>query len=145
MIWWLAFEKKTFQFWREIWIQVVVILLQLYSHLYFHSFLLFLHLPICNSIVVKEIQILWYRKFKHKVIPKERKCPPVLYSDLYVYCLLAFQKNSHLYIFFQSYTFIIFKEISHPYFYSELSSIRNSRVFRHKDRICNPIDILNLL
>ena len=32
MIWWLAFEKKPFQFWREIWIQVVVILLQLYSH-----------------------------------------------------------------------------------------------------------------
>ena len=31
MIWWLVFEKKPFQFWREIWIQVVVILLQLYS------------------------------------------------------------------------------------------------------------------
>ena len=31
MIWWLALEKKTFQFWREIWIQVVVILLQLYD------------------------------------------------------------------------------------------------------------------
>ena len=30
MIWWLAFQKKPFQFWREIWIQVVVILLQLY-------------------------------------------------------------------------------------------------------------------
>ena len=30
MIWWLVFEKKTFQFWREIWIQIVVILLQLY-------------------------------------------------------------------------------------------------------------------
>ena len=30
MIWWLAFEKKLFQFWRKIWIQVVVILLQLY-------------------------------------------------------------------------------------------------------------------
>ena len=30
MIWWLAFEKKPFQFWREIWIQVVVILSQLY-------------------------------------------------------------------------------------------------------------------
>ena len=30
MIWWLAFEKKPFQFWREIWIQVVAILLQLY-------------------------------------------------------------------------------------------------------------------
>ena len=30
MIWWLAFEKKPFQFWRKIWIQVVVILLQLY-------------------------------------------------------------------------------------------------------------------
>ena len=30
MIWWLVFEKKSFQFWREIWIQVVVILLQLY-------------------------------------------------------------------------------------------------------------------
>ena len=25
MIWWLAFEKKPFQFWRGIWIQVVVI------------------------------------------------------------------------------------------------------------------------
>ena len=32
MIWWLAFEKKPFQFWREIWIQIVVILLQLYLH-----------------------------------------------------------------------------------------------------------------
>ena len=31
MIWWLAFEKKPFQFWREIWIQVIVILLQLYQ------------------------------------------------------------------------------------------------------------------
>ena len=31
MIWWLAFDKKPFQFWREIWIQVVVILLQLYN------------------------------------------------------------------------------------------------------------------
>ena len=32
MNWWLAFErKKTFQFWRELWIQVVVILLQLYN------------------------------------------------------------------------------------------------------------------
>ena len=30
MIWWLVFEKKPFQFWWEIWIQVVVILLQLY-------------------------------------------------------------------------------------------------------------------
>ena len=30
MIWWLTFEKKPFQFWREIWIQVIVILLQLY-------------------------------------------------------------------------------------------------------------------
>ena len=30
MIWWLIFEKKPFQFWREIWIQVIVILLQLY-------------------------------------------------------------------------------------------------------------------
>ena len=29
MVWWLAFEKKQFQFWREIWIQVVVILLKL--------------------------------------------------------------------------------------------------------------------
>ena len=28
--WWLIFEKKPFQFWREIWILVVVILLQLY-------------------------------------------------------------------------------------------------------------------
>ena len=30
MIWRLEFEKKPFQIWREIWIQVVVILLQLY-------------------------------------------------------------------------------------------------------------------
>ena len=30
MIWCLAFEKKPFQFWRKIWIQVVVILLLLY-------------------------------------------------------------------------------------------------------------------
>ena len=30
MIWWIAFEKKQFKFWWEIWIQVVVILLQLY-------------------------------------------------------------------------------------------------------------------
>ena len=30
MIWWLVFEKKPFQFWRYIWIQVVIILLQLY-------------------------------------------------------------------------------------------------------------------
>ena len=35
MIWWLAFEKKPFQFWREIWIQVVVILLQLYNEPFF--------------------------------------------------------------------------------------------------------------
>ena len=35
MIWWLAFEKKTFQFWQEIWIQVLVIHLQLY---YVHSY-----------------------------------------------------------------------------------------------------------
>ena len=27
---WLAFEKKPFQFWREIWIQAIFILLQLY-------------------------------------------------------------------------------------------------------------------
>ena len=33
MVWWLAFENKPFQFWREIWIQVVVILLQLYIQL----------------------------------------------------------------------------------------------------------------
>ena len=32
MIWCLAFEKKPFQFWLEIWFQVVVILLQLYLH-----------------------------------------------------------------------------------------------------------------
>jgi hypothetical protein len=31
IIWWLIFEIKPFQFCREIWIQVVVILLQLYS------------------------------------------------------------------------------------------------------------------
>ena len=30
---WLEFEKKPFQFWQEIWIQVVVILLQLYPSL----------------------------------------------------------------------------------------------------------------
>ena len=30
MICWLVFDKKPFQFWREIWIHVVVILLQLY-------------------------------------------------------------------------------------------------------------------
>ena len=30
MIWWLAFEKKPFHFWQKIWIQVTVILLQLY-------------------------------------------------------------------------------------------------------------------
>ena len=30
MIWWLIFEKMPFLFWREIWIQVIVILLQLY-------------------------------------------------------------------------------------------------------------------
>ena len=30
-MWWLAFEKKPFQFWRKIWIQVVVILSQLYA------------------------------------------------------------------------------------------------------------------
>ena len=29
IIWWLIFEKKPFQFWREIWIWIVVILLQL--------------------------------------------------------------------------------------------------------------------
>ena len=34
MIWRLAFEKKPFQFWREIWIQVVVILLQLYLQIH---------------------------------------------------------------------------------------------------------------
>ena len=27
MIWWLAFEKKPFQFWLEIWIQVIVVIL----------------------------------------------------------------------------------------------------------------------
>ena len=37
MIWCLALEKKPFQFWREICIQVVVILLQLYIHLIFHK------------------------------------------------------------------------------------------------------------
>ena len=43
IIWWLVFEKKPFQFWREIWIQVVVIVLQLYltfrvvSVLFFHQ------------------------------------------------------------------------------------------------------------
>ena len=29
-LWLLMFEKKSFQFWREIWIQVLIILLQLY-------------------------------------------------------------------------------------------------------------------
>ena len=32
IIWLLIFEKKPFQFWREIWIWVLVILLQLYLH-----------------------------------------------------------------------------------------------------------------
>ena len=32
IIWWLIFEKKPYQFWREIWIWVVVILLQLYKN-----------------------------------------------------------------------------------------------------------------
>ena len=31
MMWWLILEKKPFQPWREIWIQVVVIVLQLYQ------------------------------------------------------------------------------------------------------------------
>ena len=35
IIWWLIFEKKPFQFWRKIWIQVLVILLQLYLLLKF--------------------------------------------------------------------------------------------------------------
>ena len=30
IIWWLIFEKRPFQFWREIWIWVVVILSKLY-------------------------------------------------------------------------------------------------------------------
>ena len=37
MIWWLAFEKNPFQFWREIWNQVVVILLQLYLYIEFYQ------------------------------------------------------------------------------------------------------------
>ena len=37
MNWWLVFEKKPFQFRQKIWIQVVVILLQLYSLQYARS------------------------------------------------------------------------------------------------------------
>ena len=45
MIWWLAFEKKPFQIWREIWIQVLVILLQLYpSDIFFRYVLTFFSL-----------------------------------------------------------------------------------------------------
>ena len=40
MIWWLAFEKKLFQFGREIWIQVVVILLQQYKGFFYLIFAL---------------------------------------------------------------------------------------------------------
>ena len=31
IIWWLIFWKKTNQFWQEIWIQILIILLQLYD------------------------------------------------------------------------------------------------------------------
>ena len=44
MIWWLAFDKKPFQFWREIWIQVVVILLQLWWWLFLINAKYFRHL-----------------------------------------------------------------------------------------------------
>ena len=40
MIWWLAFEKKPFQFWRKIGIQVLVILLQLYIAIKYEVMLL---------------------------------------------------------------------------------------------------------
>ena len=38
-MYWLIFEKKPFQFWREIWIWVVVIFLQLYYHDFAKSWL----------------------------------------------------------------------------------------------------------
>ena len=34
ILWWLIFEKKQFLFWREIWIQVLLILLHLYIALF---------------------------------------------------------------------------------------------------------------
>ena len=45
MIWWLALEKKPFQFWREIWIQVVVMLLQLYRWFFFRSMYFVINQP----------------------------------------------------------------------------------------------------
>ena len=32
ILWWLSFEKKPFQFWQDIWILVLVILLALYQN-----------------------------------------------------------------------------------------------------------------
>ena len=58
MIWWLAFEKKPFKFWREIQIQVVVTLLQLYTrHIY----------PTSSKIIKQALKIHIFFKIQNKL------------------------------------------------------------------------------
>ena len=61
IIWWLTFEKKSFQFWQEIWIQVLVILLQVYIQ------------RLCCS----QVQI-WFKKWTGNCVSRE----PFWYSTL---------------------------------------------------------------
>ena len=94
MIWWLIFEKKPFQFWREIWIQVVVILLQLYLKQilikrYPFVFYFKLILPLLINMSLKSNNLV---KLYHEVLvlPKITECSQA-FSKL-IDCLLNRKK-----------------------------------------------------
>ena len=58
---WLIFEKKPFPFCREVWIQVLVILLQLYLVIFFHPSLRFEYLHVVFKI--ESLKKKWIRYF----------------------------------------------------------------------------------
>ena len=75
MIWCLAFKKKPFQFWQEIWIKVVVILLQLY-HFYWYT----IHLQILSLYYHQN------RIFRYILEFRRLSCKKYFYVLLSLFC-----------------------------------------------------------
>ena len=117
--------------------------LYIYSHLYFYTFL--------NFFIVQSLELLittqkfWFIhskleffelrfKFKntdyyisrHKLIENKKKS--CLYALIWDYSFINFQQKVPPIRLFSPIFLLIFKEFSHLYFYSDPSSIRNSRV-----------------
>ena len=123
-----------------------------YSHLYFYSFLSFhearlyfcscSHSPICNILILGLTSFYSFTQIQNFLVALlisikiDKKFPPILlFSPIRLH--ISFSENfppKYTFILLFSPIFLIlFKEFSHLCFYSELSSIRNSRVHAWSD------------